>query len=415
LAILDRFRSMWNAFVSDVPIDSTPFSSTASYSYGGPSPMRTRRLLYSERSLVSSIYTIISNDVADIIFKHIKLDDQGRYLSDLDSPLTNCLQLEPNLDQGPRAFRQDIASTLFDDGVAAIVPVDTSTNPNISDLFDIYSLRVGKIVAWFPRHVRVSLWNEAIGKRQEVTLEKRFIAIVENPFYEIMNSPNSTLQRLSRKLSQLDAVDEVSSSGKLDIIMQLPYQVRSEARKEQANARRNEIELQLKGSQYGIAWADATEKITQLNRPAENNLWNQVQELTKMLYEELGLTPEVMNGSADEAAMINYFNRTVKPIVDVIVEAMQRAFLGPQGTNDGQRIKYFRDPFKLVPVAQMADIADKFTRNEILTSNEMRGFIGIAPSSDPKADRLENSNNIIRPDVTSQGPTTSERNSQNGS
>jgi len=296
------------------------------------------------------------------------------------------------MDQAPRAFRQDIVMTLFDKGVAALVPVDTTVNPNTNEMIDIYTLRVGEIITWYPKHVRVSVYNEKSGKREEVLLAKRFVAIVENPLYTVMNEPNSTLQRLIRKLSLLDAVDEQSSSGKLDLIIQLPYVIKSEARRQQAEARRQDIELQLKGSQYGIAYTDGTEKITQLNRPAENNLLKQIEYLTNMLYGQLGITEEVMNGTADEKAMINYFNRTIEPIVEAIVQAMQRSFLGPVGTLEQERISYFKDPFKLVPISEIAEIADKFTRNEIFSSNEIRGFMGIQPSDDPKADKLVNSN-----------------------
>jgi hypothetical protein len=302
------------------------------------------------------------------------------------------LTFKPNLDQGPRAFRQDLAATVFEKGVAAIVPVDTISNPQNNLEFDIESLRVGEIVQFYAKHVRVSVWNENTGQRQEVTLEKRIVGIVYNPLYSIMNEPNSTLQRLIRKLQLLDVVDEQSSSGKLDIIIQLPYVVKTEARQKQAEKRREDLEIQLKDSKYGIAYTDGAEKITQLNRPAENNLLAQVTYLTNLLYSQLGLTENIMNGTADEATMLNYFNRTIEPIIDAIVQAMQVAFLGSSGTQKNQKIMYFRDPFKLVPVGQIAEIADKFTRNEILTSNEIRGFLGVRPSKDPKADQLVNSN-----------------------
>jgi Phage portal protein len=389
LAILDRVRTAWNTFINR---ENPVIGQYGAPSYGGSSPSRTRLHVYNERSLVSAIYTRISIDVAGILIKHAKFDDKGRYVDDIDSPLGYCLSVEPNIDQTPRAFRQDIAMTLFDKGVAAIVPVDTSVAPQSGSKFDIYSMRVGEILEWYPKHVRLSVWNEATGKREEITLEKRFVAIVENPMHSVMNEQNSTLQRLIRKLSLLDAVDEQSSSGKLDIIIQLPYAVKSEGRRQQAMKRREDIEFQLKGSKYGIAYVDGTEKITQLNRPADNNLFTQIQYLTGLLYEQLGLTAEVMNGTADEAAMINYFNRTIEPIVDAVIESMQKAFLGPQGTRNDERIKYYRQPFKLVPVAQLAEIADKFTRNEILTSNEMRALMGMPPSDDPKADKLQNSN-----------------------
>jgi hypothetical protein len=319
------------------------------------------------------------------------------------------------MDQGPRAFRQDVVSTLFDAGVAVVVPVDTSKDPRTADGFDIYTLRVANVVTWYPRHVRVSLYNENKGKREEITLEKRFVAIIENPLYSVMNEPNSTLQRLMRKLSLLDQVDEQTSSGKLDIIIQLPYVIKSEARKQQAVARREDIEFQLRGSQYGIAYIDGTEKITQLNRPAENNLLKQIEYLTALLYNQLGLTEEVMNGTATEEAMLNYYNRTVEPILDAMIEAMQRSFIGPVRTKKNQKIKYFRNPFKLVPVKDIAEIADKFTRNEILSSNEIRGFMGIPPSDDPKADKLINSNMPEPGEQTDPGPDDSEGNGQNGS
>lgn len=391
MAIIDRLRTAWNAFLSpEDNVRAIEFSSGTSY--GGVSPSRPRLRYYNERSIISAIYTRISIDVAGVSLRHIKLDEFGRYLEDRDTNLNSCLTLEANIDQSPRAFRQDIVMSLFDKGVAALVPVDSTVNPNTNEIFDIFSLRVGEIVNWYPRHVRVSVYNEAKGVREEVTLEKRFVAIVENPLYSVMNEPNSTLQRLIRKLGILDAVDEQSGSGKLDLIIQLPYVIKSESRRLQAEKRREDIEFQLKGSQYGIAYTDGTEKITQLNRPAENNLLKQVEYLTNMLYGQLGITEEVMNGTADEKAMINYFNRTIEPIVDSVIEAMQRAFLGPQGTKKLERIRYFKDPFKLVPVTEIAEIADKFTRNEILTGNEIRGFMGIHPSKDPKADELVNSN-----------------------
>lgn len=391
MPVLDRLKSAWNAFrgnTNDVPygeFNATPY-------FGNRPPSKQRLTFYSERSIISSIYARISIDVSGILVKHIKLDDQNRYLQDMKSSLNDCLNLEPNIDQGPRAFRQDICMTLFDKGCAALVPVDVSRNPQTNEVFDIYTLRVGEIVNWYPKHVRLSVYNENRGRREDITLEKRYVAIIENPLYAVMNEPNSTLQRLIRKLTLLDAVDEQSGSGKLDLIIQLPYVIKSEARKQQAEQRRADIEFQLKGSQYGIAYTDGTEKITQLNRPAENNLLKQVEYLTALLYNQLGLTEEVMNGTANEEAMINYYNRTIEPLMDAIVESMQRSFLGPPSIRKNERIKYFRDPFKLVPVKEIAEIADKFTRNEILTANEIRQFMGIPPSSDPKADKLVNSN-----------------------
>lgn len=391
MAIINRLRGAWNAFRRTDDTLAPDYSQSTGPSYGYR-PDRLRLRYYNEKSIITALYTRMSIDIASINLKHVKLDDKGRYSNDMKSNLNQALQLEANLDQAPSSFRQDIVMTLFDEGCAAIVPVDTVGDPTTNERFDIYTLRVGKIVAWYPKHVRVSLYNEARGERQDITLEKRFVAIVENPLYPVMNEPNSTLQRLIRKLTILDAVDEQSGSGKLDIIVQLPYVIKSESRKKQAEERRQQIEMQLKGSQYGIAYTDGTEKITQLNRPAENNLMGQIEYLVGMLYSQLGITDAIMNGTADEAAMINYFNRTIEPIVRAITEAMQRSFLGIMGTESGEKIVYVRDPFKLVPLAQLAEIADKFTRNEILSSNEIRGAIGFAPSDDPKADKLVNSN-----------------------
>lgn len=423
MPVLERFRKAWNAFrTPEEDPWGVDFSAANSF-YGGASPSRPRLNIYNERSIVSSVYTRISVDVASSDIKHVKIDSNGRYAMDVPSRLNECLVWEPNIDQSPRPFRQDIAMTLFDKGVAAIVPVDTTRDPNTNAIFDVYSLRVGEIVTWYPKHVKVSVYNEDTGRREEVTLEKRYTAIVENPLFSVMNEPNSTLQRLIRKLSLLDSVDEQSSSGKLDLIIQLPYVIKSEARRQQAEQRREDIEFQLKGSQYGIAYTDGTEKITQLNRPAENNLLKQVEYLTNLLYNQLGLTEEVMNGTADEEAMLNYFNRTIEPILDAVIEAMQRAFLGPLGSQGNERIRYFRDPFKLVPVNQIAEIADKFTRNEILSANEIRTIMGIKPSNDPKADQLTNSNMPqaapLPPSVNGHalppGPSSLERISQNGS
>jgi hypothetical protein len=361
-------------------------------SYGSYAPQRSRGSYSSERSIISSIYTRLGIDVSGVDIRHARLDKEGRYLEDIRSELQDCLTIEPNLDQGARQFRQDIAMTLFEHGVAAIVPVDTDIDPAVSSSFIINSLRVGEIVAWHPQHVTVNLYDERDGQRKQVTVPKKSTAIVENPLYSVMNEPNSTLQRLIRKLNMLDSVDEQSSSGKLDLIIQLPYVIKSEARRQQAEQRRKDIEFQLKGSQYGIAYTDGTEKIQQLNRPVENNLLKQIEYLTAMLYSQLGLTEEVMNGTADEKAMINYFNRTIKPIVQAITEAMKRSFLTKTARTQGQSIVYFRNPFDLVPMEQVAEVADKFTRNEILSANEIRQGIGFKPSKDPKADQLVNSN-----------------------
>lgn len=393
MPIADRMKKAWNAFLTPGSQPEEVYGyGESGFTYADASSSRPKFRYNNERSIISSIYTRISIDVAAVAFRHIKLDELGRYKEDAKSFLNSCLTLEPNLDQGPRAFRQDIVMSLFDKGCAVLVPVDTTKDPNTNEVVDIYTLRVGEVVNWYPRHVRVNVYNEVTGKRQEVTLEKRFVAIIENPLYAVINEPNSTLQRLTRKLSILDAIDEQSGSGKLDLIIQLPYAIKSEARRQQAEKRREDIEFQLKGSKYGIAYTDGTEKITQLNRPAENNLLKQVEYLTNMLYSQLGLTEEVMNGTANEATMLNYFNRTIEPIIDAVTEAMQRSFIGLIGTNNNERIYYFKDPFKLVPLATFAEIADKLTRNEILSSNEIRGFMGIEPSQDPKANQLLNSN-----------------------
>jgi hypothetical protein len=411
MPILDRVKKVWNAFKSPTP-EATQVTYGTYSAHGGHSPSRSPLRIYNERSIVSSIYTRISIDVSDILIKHVKLDDKGRYLKDMDTGLNYCLTLEPNLDQGPRAFRQDIAMSLFDKGVAVVVPVDTSQQPTDASFTDIFSMRVADVLAWHPKSVRLNVYNEAKGEREEIILPKRNVAIIENPLYSVMNEPNSTLQRLIRKLGLLDQVDEQSSSGKLDVIIQLPYVIKSEARKNQAVQRREDIEFQLRGSKYGIAYIDGTEKITQLNRPAENNLLKQVEFLTALLYNQLGLTEEVMNGTANEEAMLNYINRTIQPIVDAIVEAMQRAFLGIGGVARKEKIKHFRDPFKLVPLGQIAEIADKFVRNEIAASNEIRDWVGLPPSDDPKADELRNSN---MPQPTAEPrPETLERNRQNG-
>jgi len=383
-------KHAWNVFANQEDrLKSQPFY------YGGnfaARPDRARLRIPNERSIISSIYTRLSIDVASVDMRHVRNDDQNRYLEDIDSGLNNCLTVEANIDQAARAFRQDVALTLFDKGVAALVPVDTSINPMETGGYDILTMRVGEIVMWYPQHVRLSVYNEKTGLREELTLNKSVVAIVENPLYSVMNAPNSTLQRLLYKLLLLDSVDEQVASGKLDIIIQLPYVIKSEARRQQAEQRRADIEFQLKGSQYGIAYTDGTEKITQLNRPAENNLLSQIEYLTKHLYGQLGLTEEVMNGTADEATMLNYWNRTVEPILTAIVESMRRTFLTKTARTQKQSIAFFRDPFRLVPIGSIAEIADKFTRNEIMTSNEMRQVVGLAPHKDPKADLLLNSN-----------------------
>lgn len=395
MSFTDRLAHAWNAF-SKVDNGSDPLErmTTLEYvnsGYGGR-PDRHRLRISNEQSIVSSIYNRLAVDLAAIQIRHVKLDENSRFQSEVRSGLNNCLSLEANIDQGARAFLQDIAMTLFDKGVIAIVPVDTTLNPGVTGGYDVVTMRVGHITQWFPKHVKVSVYNENKGKREEVILEKRIVAIVENPFYSVMNEPNSTLQRLIRKLNLLDAIDEQSGSGKLDLIIQLPYVIKSDARKQQAEQRRQDIEFQLKSSKYGIAYTDGTERITQLNRPAENNLMGQIEYLINQLYSQLGLTPEIMNGTADEKTMLNYIHRTIEPLVEAVVEAMKRVFLTKTARTQGQSIMYFRDPFKLVPVGSIADIADKFTRNEILSANEIRSAIGYKPSTDAKADQLQNSN-----------------------
>lgn len=389
--IANAIKHGWNAFAGlEQRYDINGF--TGPMTYGSSRPDRTRMVFGNERSIISSIYTRLGIDCAAIDILHVRIDDEKRYQGDVDSGLNNCLTVEANIDQGARAFRQDVYMTLFDKGVIAVVPVDTTINPFLSGAFDVQTMRVGHIVGWKPNHVQVSVYNEKTGLRQDVLLEKKFVAIVENPLYSVMNEFNSTLQRLIRKLALLDSMDEQVSSGKLDMIIQLPYVIKSEARRQQANQRRQEIEQQLRGSQYGIAYTDGTEKITQLNRPVENTLLKQVEYLTNKLYTELGLTPEVMNGTADEPTMKNYQNRTVEPVVSAFVEAMKRAFLTKTARSQGQSIMAFRDAFKMVPLADLAQIADVLSRNEIVTPNEIRQFIGIKPSKDPKADQLINSN-----------------------
>lgn len=393
MALGSQLKHAWNAFRANEEDRFAPQESWGTTaSFGSIFPGRSRVRMSTERSIVASIYNTMANDFASVAIRHVRLDDDDRFVSEIKSNLNNCLRLKANLDQGARAFRQDIAMTLFEEGVIAIVPVDTTLDPNLTGGWDILTARVGKVVQWRPRHVKVSVYDDRRGIREELWLQKTDVAIIENPFYAVMNETNSTLQRLIRKLNILDAIDEQSGSGKLDLIIQLPYVIKSDQRRQQAEQRRKDIEFQLKGSQYGIAYTDGTEKITQLNRPSENNLMNQIEYLVSMLYGQLGLTPEIMNGTATEEAMLNYYNRTIEPLLDVVIEAMTDSFLTKTARSQGQAIKYFRDPFKLVPVGKMADIADKFTRNEILSSNEVRQFMGIKPSKDPKADRLVNSN-----------------------
>lgn len=392
MALFDRISKAWSVFrQQENPLENDFTDGAPSY-YSSAPPYRQRQRYNSEKTIISAIYTRVSIDYARLDFRHTIIDETGRFVKEKDSRLNTCLSLEPNLDQGPSAFMQDVVLTLFDKGVCALVPVDTTLDPNTNEVVDILTLRVGVIKQWKPQKVVVSVWNEETGKRQDVTLDKRFVAIVYNPLYSVMNEPNSTHQRLIRTLSHLDVVGEQASSGKLDIIIQLPYAVKSDRAVDRAEKRRDDIEMQLRGSQYGIAYADATEKITQLNRPVENNLMSTVEFLVEMLYGQLGLTKEVMDGTANETTMINYQNRTIVPIADAVREAMQRAFLGHVGTKNLERIDYYDNPFKLVPVKDLAEIADKFLRNQIFSANEFRGFIGVRPSTDPKADQLKNAN-----------------------
>jgi len=392
--IITRFQNAWNAFIGRDPTNRFLDNNW----YGGYSyrPDRTRMTYGNERSIISSIYNRISIDCSNITIQHIKTDENNRYLETVDSKLNNCLTLDANLDQTGRALIQDIVLSMFDEGCVAVVPtdVDIPKNKNIEDTnsYDIITLRTGKIVEWFPYYVKIEVYNENTGKKQIIQMNKKDVAIIENPLYVVMNEPNSTLRRLIRKLNLLDAVDEQSSAGKLDLIIQFPYTVRTENRKKQAEDRIKKIENQLSGSKYGIAYADATEKITQLNRPVENNLMNQIQYLTSMLYSQLGLTEAIFNGTADEQTLLNYYITTVEPIMSAITDEFKRKFLTKTARSQHQSINFFRDPFKLVPINNIAEIADKFTRNEILTSNEIRGIIGFKPSDDPKADLLINSN-----------------------
>lgn len=388
MGFIDRLQHGWNAFRNrDPTISYTDVD--VGYSYR---PDRIRLTRGNERSIITSIYNRIALDVAAVDIKHCKLDDNGRYLSEVNSKLNHCLTIEANIDQTARAFRQDIVMSLFDEGCIAIVPVDTTINPKVTDSYDIVSMRTGKIIEWYPSKVKVRVYNEKTGEKEDLILPKKSVVIIENPFYSVMNEPNSTMQRLKRKLSLLDISDEYTASGKLDLIIQLPYLIKTDARRKQAEQRRQDIESQLAGSKYGIAYTDGTEHITQLNRPVENNLLKQIESLTAQLYSQLGITQTIMDGTADERTMLNYSNRTIEPIVSAIVDGMKRTFLTKTARTQGQSICSFNDPFRLVPVNDIAEIADKFTRNEILTSNEIRQIIGVKPSDDPKADKLINSN-----------------------
>ena len=388
MAFLDRLRHGWNAFLND----DEP---KAAYSYGfsyGNRPDRVRMTRGNEKSIITAIYNRIASDAAAIDIEHVRLDEEDRYLETINSGLNNCLTLDANIDQTGRAFIQDVVMSMLDEGVVAIVPVDATINPAVSTSFDIITMRTAKIIEWFPRHIRVRIYNDREGKFEEKVVPKSVTAIVENPFYAVINEPSSTMQRLIHKLALLDDVDEQTSSGKLDLIIQLPYTIKTEARRQQADNRRKDIEMQLAGSKYGIAYTDATEHITQLNRSVENNMLAQIEYLTNMLYSQMGITQSVLDGTANGETMLNYYNRTVEPILAAITDEMKRKFLSKTARTQRQSIEYFRDPFRLVPVDQFAEIADKMRRNEIMTSNELRQKIGMRPSQSEKADVLENPN-----------------------
>lgn len=389
LSITDRMKHAFNAFMNRDPTAYYNRNLGSSYSIR---PDRPRLSRGNERSIITAIFNRIAMDVAAIDIMHCRLDENNRFIEKIDSGLNNCLNLEANVDQSGRAFIQDTVMSMLDEGVVALVPVDTDLNPASTDSYDILTMRTGKILEWYPAHVKVRLYNDRTGEKEDLMLAKRDVAIIENPLFAIVNEPNSTMQRLMRKLSLLDVTDEQTASGKLDLIIQLPYVVKSEARREQANQRRKDIEQQLAEGKYGIAYTDGTEKITQLNRSVENNLMKQVEYLTNMVYSQIGITQSVLDGTADEKTMLNYNNRTVEPIVSAIVDELKRKFLTKTARTQLQSISFFRDPFKLVPVNDIAEIADKFTRNEIMTSNEIRQIVGMKPSNDPKADQLINSN-----------------------
>lgn len=384
---LDRFRSAYNAFTGREPTNRT-------YYYGGSGrrPDRTRHRIQNERSIVNSIINRIAVDAASIDVKHVRVDDDGDYVETMNSRLNRVLTSDANIDQTGRAMLQDFIYSMLDEGCVALVPTDLTADPNFTDAYEVIEARVGKIVEWFPKHVRVEVYNEETGRKDQLLLEKRYTPIVENPFYSIMNESNSTLRRLIRVLNQLDRVNEQNSAGKMDLIVQLPYLVKGDSKKRQAEERRKNIEAQLTGSQYGIAYIDGTEKVIQLNRPVENNLWNQAKELKEDLFNQMGLTMAILNGTADDKTMLNYYSRIIEPILTAIVEEIERKWISRTAQSQNQGIRFFRDPFKLVPVGDLAEISDKLTRNEIMSSNEIRVRVGLPPSKDPKADQLINSN-----------------------
>ena len=409
MAFTDRLQHAWNAFLNNRDPTSYYSHKGSSYSYR---PDRPRLSRGNERSIVTSVYNRIALDVAAISIQHCKLDKNGRFDYVIDSKLNNCLTLDANIDQTGRSFIQDVVISMFDEGHVAIVPVDTTFDPTVTGSYDIESMRTGKVLEFFPDRVRVRVYNDRTGEKEDIMLPKSTVAIIENPLFAVINEPNSTMQRLIRKLNLLDVIDEQSGSGKLDLIIQLPYVIKTDTRRQQADQRRKDIEDQLSGSKYGIAYTDGTERITQLNRSVDNNLMKQIEYLTSMLYSQLGITQAILDGSADDKTMLNYYSRTIEPIISAIVDEMKRKFLTKTARSQMQSIMFFRDPFKLVPVNDIAEIADKFTRNEILTSNEIRQIIGFKPSSDPKADKLINSN-LNHPDekdATKQVDKTEESN-----
>lgn len=395
-----RLKHAWNAFTGNVQMNYRDLG--MSYSYRADRPRLTRG---NERSIVTSVYNRIALDVAALNIQHVRLDKNGRFLSVIEDGLNNCLTLEANIDQTARSFIQDVVISMFDEGSVAVVPVETTTDPNISGSYDIISMRVGQILDWYPHHIRVRVYNEQTGKKEDIVVPKSVVAIIENPMYAVINEPNSTMQRLIRKLNLLDVIDEQSGSGKLDLIIQLPYVIKTEARRQQAENRRKDIEKQLSGSKYGIAYTDGTEHITQLNRSVNNNLMSQIEYLTSMLYSQLGITQSILDGTADEKTMLNYNNRTIEPIISAIVDEMKRKFLTKTARSQLQSISFFSDPFRLVPVNEIAEIADKFTRNEIMTSNEFRQIVGMKPSDDPRADELRNKNLSAPSQKTEEAPS----------
>ena len=388
MKIGDRLAHAWNAFMNRDPTTNNIYSGSSYFNR----PDRTRLRTGTEKSIINAIYNRLSLDTASMDIRHVRLDDNGRYIETIDSYFNECLTLSANTDQTSRMFMQDVAMSLLDEGSVAIVPVDTTFNPNITSSYDILSLRTGKILEWFPQHVKIRVYDENKGVKKDVIIPKKNVALIENPYYSIMNAHNSTLQRLIRKLNILDAIDEQSGSGKLDMIIKLPYAIKGTTRQRQAEERRKKIEDQLTDSKYGIEYIDGTESITQLNRPVENNLMKQIEYLTNLLFSQLGLTQAILDGTADEKIMLNYYNRTIEPILSAITDEMKRKFLTKTARTQGQTIQFFRDPFKLVPVTEIAEIADTLTRNEIASSNEIRQIMGWKPSSDPKADELRNSN-----------------------